>query len=205
MRYWKPRYVPGGPKVGIAVASYLNEQPRRHASLMCLLYALQAQTWHNWQCIVMHDGHCKVTVPKIDPRITFVQAEERKGNHGHPHRQATLNRLLDADCTWLLMTNDDNYYAPVFLEWMLMMACNPFVTDLVYCNMIHSHKLWQHLHAHLRRGSIDLGSFMIHKDLARQIQFDDYSFAGDWAYLEKAMQKTEKQIRKIPATLFVHN
>ena len=210
MRYWKPKTIPANPKVGIAVASYLLDDSRRRASLKCLLYALQAQTWVNWVCEITHDGP-GVEIGEfndIDPRIKFMVTHERKGSHGHPHRQGALNRLMDQGCDWLLMTNDDNYYVPVFLEWLLSEAytdVGDLSCDMVWCDMVHSHKLWQPLQTMLCRGRIDLGGFLVHRDVARKVPFDDHSFAGDWTYVERICEQTMRTVRKVYATLFVHN
>jgi len=213
MRFWKPRTVATGTKVGVAVAAYIpGGETREAASLACLVASLQSQTHPQWQAGVVHDGpypHDPATLRFIDQwdrdaRITVVETAERKQKFGHPHRAETIDHLLRVGCDWLLLTNQDNYYAPVFFEWMLSEAQTK-KAKIVYCDCVHSHKQWAHLPAATRRGKIDLGSFLFHKDLAAKIKFDKTTFAADWDFFSRLLDAAGGKAAKVNATLFVHN
>jgi hypothetical protein len=163
MRYWKPRSIKGDPLVGIAIASYLNDDwERRHAALCCLLYSLLAQTYKNWLALVVHDGPT-MREPQLpsDPRILFETSATRVQQFGHPHREPALTTLRSRGADWLGLSNDDNYYTPVYFEWMVS-AAQQHNAELVYCDAVHSHKQWRPLTAELQRGKIDLGHFLAH-------------------------------------------
>lgn len=212
MRYWKPMPPKGNPKVGIAVAAYLpRPEAREAAALECLVASLRAQTYPNWAAEVTHDGpyphdHAALTFFDqwdAEPRVTVVEAAERKQQFGHPHRPAALQRLLDAGCDWVGLTNQDNYYAPVYLEWMLSEA-QARNAELAYCDCVHSHKKWKPLACEVARGRIDLGGFLVRADLAAKIKFDKTTFAADWDWVSR-LRKAAKKVAKVPGTLFVHN
>lgn len=192
------------------MASYLDEDPRRADALRCLVASFQAQTYSKWVMNVVHDGPRRPTAAPArlpdDGRLSLVETPERRQKFGHPWRQYAID-VLCRITDWLLLTNDDNYYAPTFLEWMLFTACSTPSPGcaLVYCDMVHSHQYWKVLHTELRRGKIDLGAVLVRSDLAREVPFDDHSFAGDWAWVERLAAAARGRVQKVPAVLFCHN
>lgn len=211
MRNWTPKKFATRPQVGVAVATYLNgdDWVRREAALACLLNSFRAQTYQHWQVRVVHDGplseddHPRPPLPLTDLRIRFDATAERKQMFGHPHRQAAVAALIAGGAEWVGLTNDDNYYVPVYFEWMVAAALEK-KADLVYCDAVHSHKLWKPLPGDLRRGHIDVGGFLVHARVAAQVEFDQFTFAGDWDYISRLRAKA-RGVVKVPATLFVHN
>lgn len=208
MRYWKPKAISRHTKIGIAVASYLcgEDRFRRVAALQCLVQSFRAQTYENWTMRIVHDGPLPDIAHPIfnDSRVVFTTTPTRLAQFGHPHRQAALDELVnDRGAEWLGLTNDDNYYTPVYLEWLLAAATEKKAL-LAYCDAIHSHKLWKPLPGQLRRGHIDLGSFLLHYSLTEKVKFDKFTFAGDWDYINRLKQQTKK-VAHVQANLFVHN
>ena len=214
MRYWKTK-LKDGPTVGIVVASYLNDDSRRQDALTCLLSSIVAQTYPNWSVKVVHDGPVDNALPAssvtLDPRIDFICTPNRTKQHGHPHRreQALAPFTYKGSPStvqqpeYIVFTNDDNYYMPVFLEWMLAEAVGT-KSDFMYCDMVHSHRLWQPFVTTPKKGRIDLGCFMASRDLIAKVPWTDFSFSGDGVYIE-ALVASAKRARKLDATLFVHN
>jgi hypothetical protein len=211
MRFWKPRTIPGTPNVGVACATWIDGlfAPRLQA-LKGLISAFKCQTWDHWMLEVTHDGPLVTNdlQKEMDAlqecgRVEIVCTAERKQKFGHPWRQDAIDRLLSSGCEWIGLTNDDNYYVPVYLEWMLSEAYR-HNSKFVYCDMIHSHKLWRPLPGEVKRGKIDLGSFLVHKDVATKIKFDQTHFAADWDYISR-VRAAAKKVAKVQATLFVHN
>ncbi len=209
MRFWKPKKIVGTPKVGIAVASYRNDDyARRSAALSCLLHSFVAQTYQNWVMLVVHDGPLedKATTAAMpdDPRIKFVSTKNRKKDFGHPHRQWAIDELIAQGCDWLGLTNEDNFYVPVYLEWMLS-AGTAGNAHFVHCDMVHSHKLWKPMQTRPQRGHLDLGGFLVRADLTRKVKFDKFTFSGDGDYIGRLVKSQKCRVVKVPATLFVHN
>lgn len=214
MRYWKPKPVPGTPLVGIAAAAYLGaDQPDRlRGALAALAGSLDAQTYPHWLLEVTHDGpypHDPDTLRYFErwdyhPRVTVVETATREQKFGHPHRQAAVERLLAAGCEWIGLTNQDNYYAPTYLEWLLhegVVKKAPFV----YCDCVHSHKLWKPMPTRPRRGHIDLGGFLAHRSVVEKVKFDKFTFSGDADYITRLVQAAGGKTEKVAACLFVHN
>lgn len=202
MRFWKSRTV-AETKVGIGVAAFLNKETQRlsHA-LQSLVSSLQAQTITPHMIQVTHDG--PYTGPPLTLGVPFVSTKDHVGKFGHPHRQATIDTLMKAGCEWILLTNQDNWYAPVFLEWLLSDAQRQKM-PLVYCDMVHSHKLWKPFTTQPRRGQVDLGGFLFHRTLAERVRFDKHTFDGDGDFFERLRQTAKGRVAKVAATLFVHN
>lgn len=210
MRYWKPRKFERQPLVSMVVATYL-EDPYRCQSLVALLAALHVQTYHNWEAIVVHDGPCPVTLDRerldeLGPgdgvqRVYFHETKERRRQFGHPHRYWAATTLAKGEI--IGFTNDDNYYAPVYFEWLVSEMLRQ-EADFVHCDMVHSHQLWQFFPTKPRYKKLDLGGFLVRAELVRSTPWTDFSFRGDGSYINALVQKARKVV-KVPACLFVHN
>lgn len=204
--------ITGNPKVGLAVAAYLRSESEQQAmALKCLVASVQAQTYDNWLMHIVHDGPMPVGVPvlqyfdalRTDSRVTTTGTLSRKQEFGHPHRQAAVQALLNRGCDWIGLTNQDNYYAPVYFEW-LVSAAQKHKAQFAYCDMVRSHKMWKAFPTSIRRGHIDLGGFLVHRSLAEKIKFDNFTFIGDWDYIRR-LTAAARNVIKVPATLFTHN
>ncbi len=201
MRYWTPREIADPPLFTMVVASYLNGDPRRVAALKCLLASLAAQTYPNWRAIVIHDGPCSVPFVPDDNRVIFRCTPGKIGHHGHKYRHPAAMTLKPDG--WVGFTNDDNYYMPTYVEWLLSEAIAK-KAELVYCNMIHSHKLWKPFTTKPRYRHLDVGGFIARVSLVQRTPWTDFSFKGDGIYINGLAAASKKTI-KIDATLFVHN
>lgn len=195
------------PVVSLVVASYLDADPRRLDSLRCLLYSIRAQTYPHWEVVVVHDGPAETRAARLvldeaaaDARVTVLRPPERKGQFGHPYRRPGVDH---ARGDYVGLSNDDNYYCPVYFECMLA-ALQAKGDVLAQCGMVHSHRHWGAIEARPARGFVDAGSWVAAAALAKATPWTDYGFAGDWTYF-KAMLKTAKRCVKVPGLLFVHN
>lgn len=203
---------------------------RRYQNIPVLIHAFLAQTLQNFRLLIIHDGpdetmqallapYCAQHPGVIDCHFTA----QRHNDYGHSLRQLGIGM---ADGEYLLITNDDNYYVPRFLEFMFMpmqaagegagadaAASGP--PDIVFCDMIHSHNNpgvrrqlpYNPFATRPERNHIDMGCFIARTALARQVGFRDKGFAGDATYFEDlvAAAGPTPNIVKIPMTLFVHN
>jgi glycosyltransferase involved in cell wall biosynthesis len=197
--FWRPLPVPGKPKVSVAIAAY-----RQTDQLVCLLYSFRAQTYDNWEAIVVHDGpgpDTRAVIEQIgDPRIRLLETPERKGQFGHPWRQLGIDACTGS---YLGLSNGDNYYAPVYFEWMLHVLVTRDA-DFAYCDMVHSHHHWAYFPTVPRKSGLDLGAWIGKASLVKATPWRDMSFAGDGTFIEDLLPKA-RAIIHIPRCLFVHN
>lgn len=199
IRGWTPLPIRGLPKISMAIATY-----EQRDELACLLYSFRAQTWPNWEAVVVHDGPgraAREVVERIDdPRIKLVETAERKQSYGHPWRELGISSCSG---DYIGLTNGDNYYAPVFFEWMLH-TLTVAGADLAYCDFLHSHQQWAEFRSGTGIGLIDLGCFVGAANLFKTTPWTEHGFLGDGVFFEAVHRKAAKAIR-IPRPLFVHN
>ncbi len=208
MRNWTTRSTPNNPMVGIVIAAYLVEDARRWRSLCCLIHALRAQTYRHWKALVVHDGPLgldpknehRIADLEGDDRVRFQVTSRRLAQFGHPHRHAAAVGL---ECDIVGFQNDDNYICPVFLE-ALVHALTAGKADLAYCDAVHSHRQWLPVTGMLVRGRIDLGQFLVRKKVVVDTPWKDFSFAGDWKYIE-ALSRKCKRTTHVRGHFLTHN
>lgn len=209
---------------------------QRPLLLRALIASWQAQTYRDWGMLVLHDGPPGGEMPVGDPRQSDAEydwlkrliweigdprigedhGDERQGAFGHPLRAEGIKR---ATGDWLLITNDDNYYAPVFAE--RMMARTAPDVACVLCDMVHNHPRCDYL----GRGGkethygvlvtkpqvqfADIGCFIVPTAIAKQVGFPWRDHDGDGRYLVECIRAGRKagrgQVVKVPEVLFVHN
>lgn len=184
------------------IATVFNTYPQIISSLLL-------QTHQDWELILIHDGPSsngmKSYIPK-DPRIKYIETKERKGNYGHPLRQWALNEFELGDYT--VISNADNYYTPVFCEYMLKGFKRSHTAVASYCTeTVHSYKAWQVLPAKLQRGFLDCGAVMVKTEVAKEIGWRDIeSHSADWIYFaDIATKYSWRSFVPVKGALFVHN
>jgi hypothetical protein len=199
MRKWKSRRVPPEIKVGMVVVAYKRPQP-----LSCLLYSLLSQTHGNFEALVIHDGpgpEVREVVTRIDdPRIRLTETDVRRGQYGHPLREKGL-QLCSGD--YLGTTNDDNYYAPVYFEWMLHQLLRD-EAQFAYCNFVRSHRQWQAYSTKPEKSKLDCGAWLAQAELVKSTPWTDFSHTGDGTFIEAMVARAEG-LTKVEGYLFVHN
>jgi hypothetical protein len=203
MRFWTRREVPGTPLVSMVIAAYTRQDPRLLDALLCLVYCLRAQTYSNWEAIIVHDGPNGVhgqTIDAIgDARLRWLETPERKQQHGHPWRAYGIS-LARGD--YIGLSNGDNYYVPVYFEAML----NALLThhaQFAYCDMIHSHREWQPYPTEPHSGRLDLGAWVANAELVKATPWTDMGFNGDGTFIEALVARAAKLV-KLENCLFVH-
>ena len=168
--------------------------------------ALIAQTHKNWELIIIHDGPNKQVEEWIemmgDERIKYHETEKRYNDYGHTLRAIGLGYVTDGD--FILHTNADNYYVPVFLEDMIAHIGDEDVA--IYCNMIHSHKDYTVFNSYLTRAAIDCGAILWDARKALELGWKSTEFHADWLLVEDAIKAYGKErIKKVSFPYFVHN
>lgn len=206
MRYWKLKSIEGNPKVGIVVVTY-----EQTSCLQSLLACYKSQTYKNFIILVSHDGPASQEVKSAykavvgdDPRFIFKETEVRSNQFGHERRSSGFKQLIELGADYLGTSNGDCWYTPNFFE-SLVYEMQKSNTMLAYCDMIHSHKMWQPLRVEMRRGRIDAGSWLGHKDIVGKAEWTDFGFFGDWSFIHKLHKLCEGRHTKVDGFLYVHN
>lgn len=174
-----------------------------------IISSLILQTHKNWELILIHDGPNDNNLRSIIPddhRIKYIETEERKGNYGHHLRQWALKEFDLNEYTCI--TNADNYYTPVFIEYMLKGFKNNHTAVATYCTeTVHSYKAWQILPAKLEKGFLDCGAVMIKSNIAKEVGWNNIEdHSADWLYFQDIAAKYSwKNFIPVKGALFVHN
>lgn len=183
----------------------------RAIAMRGLIDCFLLQTNPNWELAIIHDGRASQDVLDTinlysDYRIIFSESEQRNQQYGHPNRKMMLEKMEMSSEDFVLITNDDNYYAPVFVEYMLR-EINPNV-GMVYCDSVHSHFQYIHHKTQVRVDYIDIGSFIVRIDIAKRVGFGGVAFNADGVYACLCFDTCRKFglcSAYIPKPLFVHN
>ena len=206
MRYWKLKSISNNYKVGMVIATYDQTD-----CLQSMLASIKTQTWRNFKILVSHDGPASAEVKAAfravvgsDARFLFKETAARQNKFGHERRYPGFQELISEGADYLCTTNGDCWYTPNYFESMLYQMQKDAM-PFSYCNMIHSHKLWQPMKTEMRRGKIDVGCWMASKELIQQVQWTDFSFAGDWSFIHKLHKVSEGRHAKVDGYLYVHN
>jgi hypothetical protein len=211
--YWKrldraaehEQLFPSGVKPGDKVTficTIFNSYPQIISSLLL-------QTHKNWELILIHDGPSENGMRSYipdDARIKYIETDNRIGNWGHKYRQWALESLELGD--YVTITNADNYYVPVFIEYMLRGFKKSHTAVATYCeSMVHSYKAWDVIKCKFERGFIDCGGVMVKADIAKEIGWritDEHS--ADWVYFSDIASKySQRNFIPVKGALFVHN
>lgn len=177
--------------------------PIYHSDPGVLISCLFAQTNPNWKLWLIHDGPAPSIPVPGDERIQFMETPERKGLWGHPIRKDFLQKV---DSEFVVITNPDNYHAPVYIEH-LMRSFDPDTVGAYSGQMVHSYKNWEVIDCSLNRGYIDCASMMLRTKKAQTVGWnhvkEDYS---DWLFYRDLLGKYGPQrFKKINECLLVHN
>lgn len=193
-------------KLHVIVVAYHRPVPLR-----ILIDSFIVQTCPDWVMTIIHDGPAPESVKAIikqynDSRISFIDSDAESGNHGFYIRQSITGMLSEEKANFVLHTNDDNYYVPLFVEFMLRQINDE--TGIVFCDTIHSHQEYNLQHTDLKVSSIDIGAFIVRLSIAKEVGFTHNTYAFDGYYAEECRDYclnkgfTSLHILK---PLFIHN
>ena len=176
-----------------------------------LIYDFRCQTNPNWTLHVIQDGPEFKDTQKFvkslkDPRVTFITTRKVNGHFGFPNRDMMIKKIKGEPGDFVLHTNDDNQYVPVFVD-MFLRNCNE-KTGFIFCNTLHSYFHYEILYTRIKVCYIDMGSFIVRLDVARAIGFSQVSEVADGIYAEECAAECRKRgldIKVINKALFIHN
>lgn len=193
-------------KIHIIATVYNRADPIKR-----LIYDMICQTNPNWTLHVIQDGSefkgTQMFVKSLrDPRVTFTATKKVNGHFGFPNRDMMLKKIKGDTGDFVLHTNDDNQYVPVFIG-MFLRNCNS-KTGFIFCYTIHNGFHYEVLRTKIQVGHIDMGSFIVRLDVARATGFSQVHECADGVYAEECATECRKRgldILVIPKALFIHN
>lgn len=177
----------------------------REYELIMALSSLQAQTNPNWKAIIIVDNPDRSNADIIkediyDKRISIHHLDKRHNDWGHTPREVGKQM---SDSQYVLMTGDDSYYMPTFVEELSKIAVES--PGMIYWDMVHSHYDYQYFKCSPAFNQIDMGAFATRTDLAKQIKLNT-TYAADGEFVEEFKKRfLGEGIVKINKVLFVHN
>lgn len=175
-----------------------------NVSLSCL----QSQLNKNWKAIVIVDGikdgyeNCVDYFSK-DERIEFFFLEKQYRDFGNTPKNIGLQKCTEE---WVVMTSDDNYYVPSFIDEILNNVTES--TNFIYCDMIHNGYNYQFFETHHSSHRIDVGIMVMRTILAKQLKLIENRIDSDGIFCNEYISKfckDEKSIKKINKILYAHN
>ena len=189
---------------------------QRPIQLQILIGSFIVQTNPNWILHIIYDGVAPKEVLNVvepfligihkDNRVHFYESPERYENYGHPNRKTMLETIQTESNDFILMTNDDNYYVPVFIEYMIK-AIDKHI-GIVMCNTVHSHAQYDVHNSQLYENGIDMGAFIVKANIAKETGFNHIHFSADGIYAEECHRtcvRYRMKVVKINKPLFIHN
>lgn len=191
----------------------------RPIALRLLIDSFMLQTNPNWELSIVHDGKASkavldtISLYHDEPRVNWFTSKERYGYYGHPNRNGMLQQIKGDKDDYVLITNDDNYYVPYFIEYFLKEAGSD--VGFIYCDAVtrvayedQITRDYRMLFSRIKCGQIDMGSFIVKLDIAKEVGFKHIEFHADGLYAEECNAKrAERGLRSVYITkpLFVHN
>lgn len=184
------------------VIEFIIPTYNRYYPLHCLLSSLLTQTSPNWRAIVVIDDE-KLwdNLPIQDDKIKYICTGKRYNDWGHTPREIGKQQ---STADYIIMTGDDNYYVPTFVEEVLKISSS--LPGIIYWNMVHNYFQYSAFYCRLQTWQIDMGAFALRNDIAKQLHLITSKIDADGELIEEYKKKfpNEKSI-KIEKILYVHN
>ena len=182
----------------------------RTEHLFTIVCSILAQTNPNWKIHIVGDNipnenlerlHSFLNVIK-DHRIKFTNLEKRYNDWGHTPRNYGLQY---STMEWTIMSGEDNYYVPTFVENMLRMGEGK---HFVFCSMVHnwSDDNYIPVDCEVKYGKIDIGCYMFKTHMGKKLTLDTTFAQSDWKFVEDYLNKYPMtKVGKVNKILYVHN
>ncbi len=180
----------------------------RNLQLLGMISSVYSQTNPNWSIHVIadapHDGFESIASSfGDDTRIRFSMLNGPNKDWGHTARNYGIECAKEE---WLVMTSDDNYYFPNFVQEFLAVVDDD--TNFIHCDFFHNHFKWERQESKIELNKIDIGNFATRTLYAKQLRLDKSKINADGyfalEYVEKFC-KLPKIIKKLDKALYVHN
>jgi glycosyltransferase involved in cell wall biosynthesis len=179
----------------------------RPEELKLILQSLMVQTNTNWKAHVVIDGLTNdyrqvKDMYQNEERVKFSHVDGPNNDWGHTARNYGLDH---AEEEWVVMTGDDNYYVPTFVDNFLQVGQTG--KDLVYCDMVHDLKRdgYQPIKSKIVEGFIDIGNFMTRRSIIGDLRLITDSYQADFKFVNYVNKHKTSRVAKIDKVLYVHN
>jgi glycosyltransferase involved in cell wall biosynthesis len=180
----------------------------RPYQLLTMIGSILSQNNPNWKMHIIADANYNGydEIKKLFSNFDKIKFGELSGPHndwGHTPRQYGLDMASEE---WVVMTGDDNYYTPHFVNSFL--ANIDMNTNFIFCDMIHNQFNYKYFTTEPMINKIDIGSFAVRSHYAKSIKFNKGNYGADGEFVEeyiKSFCNSENSIKKINSALYVHN
>jgi len=179
----------------------------RPEDLKLILQSLMVQTNPNWTAHVVIDGLTNdyrevKDLYQEESRVHFSHVDGPNNDWGHTARNYGLDHAQEE---WIVMTGDDNYYIPTFVDNFLTEG--ELGRDLVYCDLLHDMKRdsYQPIKSKIAEGFIDIGNFMTRKTIIGDLRLITNSYQADFKFVNYINKYKTSKVGKINKILYVHN
>lgn len=184
-----------------------------------LINSLLCQTDPGWVLYLWHDGPNDEVRRWVedynDPRIHYRENPINQGYWGHPMR---TKGLVEVTSKWVTWGNADNYYTPVYVEWMKEHA-DRLDLNILLCKTLHNYPQvngpgeppYILLDSRFGLNGVDWISFIMKTETAKEVGLNHDAFTGaDGMLIEDtktlfAQQNRELRWDKLQSALSVHN
>ena len=179
----------------------------RYDQLVSMLSSLMAQISKNWLATIVVDDfendNVKNIVKKFNSdKIKYIFTNKRYNDFGHTPREIGKQQAIG---DYIIMTGDDNYYVPSFVQEFENKIYENNNPGMVYCNMLHNVYDYNPFNCTIVDGRIDMGAFATRIDLAQNLELGK-EYAADAYFVMNFYKKyTTEKIIKIEKILFIHN
>lgn len=180
---------------------------QRPENLKVILQSLMVQTNPNWIAHVIIDGLTQdyrevKDLYQPEERIKFSHIDGPNNDWGNTARNYGLDNTTEE---WVVMSGDDNYYVPTFVENFLQQATHN--KDIIYCDMLHDYKddTYQPIKSTIQLGRIDIGNVMYRREIIGDLRLIVDSYQSDFKFVNYLHKHKTKRITKIDKILYVHN
>lgn len=202
------------PRLTVIAVAY-----KRYLQIPILIHSFLCQSSQDWELHIYHDGYDKEHEAIVKPyqekypeKIHYHYSKKRYNDWGHSLREKALETLPLGE--WTLLTNDDNYYVPIFVESVLNAANSSPDTKMIYFDCIQRTKA-KNSHSQEYYGlqqsipvmlQIDMGSFVTRSDIFKSVKFESKAFIADGIFIETLIKTyPDAAFLKLNQCLFVHN
>jgi len=185
----------------------------RKNHLKTIICSLLSQTSPDWKAHIVADNppheineeNIKFIRMINDDRIKYTRLDKRHGDWGHTPRNYGLD---NATGEWIVMTGEDNYYVPTFVENMLNETIDPNI-GFVFCSFLHNQtnlgNTYYPVKAKLELNKIDIGCYMFKRNLSKDIRLNTTMPQSDYYFMVDYLEKNDVDVVYVDEVLYVHN